>query len=69
MIGLALALKTGYESYCNRNIYAFTLLYVILGYIFYSAIFVAAGSPATTEQEAQQITAYISMFTGCTICH
>ena len=38
-----------------------SLVYFILGYIFYSAIFVAAGSPVTTEQEAQQITSYVSM--------
>lgn len=38
-----------------------SLLYFILGYLLYSAVFVAAGSPVTTEQEAQQITSYVSL--------
>jgi len=61
LIGFAFALKT------NTNVFVpeyliLTLVYAMLGYLFYAAIFVAAGSPVTTEQEAQQITAYISMF-------
>jgi ABC-2 type transport system permease protein len=59
-IGLALALKTN-MNLLQPEYFLLTLLYAILGYVFYAAIFVAAGSPATTEQEAQQITAYISM--------
>ncbi len=35
-------------------------LYFILGFIFYTAIFVGLGSIVTTEQEAQQITSYLS---------
>jgi ABC-2 type transport system permease protein len=61
MMGIALALKTN-MNLLQPEYFAFTLVYAILGYVFYAAIFVAAGSPATTEQEAQQITAYISMF-------
>ena len=34
-------------------------IYFILGYILYAAIFVAAGSPVSTEQEAQQLTSYL----------
>ena len=60
MMGLALALKTN-TNLLQPEYFVLTLLYAILGYLFYAAIFVAAGSPATTEQEAQQITAYISM--------
>jgi ABC-2 type transport system permease protein len=60
-MGIALALKTD-MNLLQPEYFAFTLVYAILGYVFYAAIFVAAGSPATTEQEAQQITAYISMF-------
>jgi ABC-2 type transport system permease protein len=60
LMGIALALKTG-MNLLQPEYFAFTLVYAILGYVFYAAIFVAAGSPATTEQEAQQITAYISM--------
>ena len=59
-MGLALALKTN-TNLLQPEYFILTLLYAILGYLFYAAIFVAAGSPATTEQEAQQITAYISM--------
>lgn len=60
LMGLALALKTD-TNLLQPEYFLLTLLYAILGYLFYAAIFVAAGSPATTEQEAQQITAYISM--------
>ncbi len=37
------------------------LLYFVLGYLLYAALFVAAGSPVSTEQEAQQITSYLSL--------
>ncbi|HLF14028.1 MAG TPA: ABC transporter permease [Bacteroidota bacterium] len=36
-------------------------VYFILGYLFYSAIFVSAGAPLSTEQEAQQVTSLFSM--------
>jgi ABC-2 type transport system permease protein len=36
------------------------LIYFLLGYTFYTAIFVGIGSIVTTEQEAQQITTYLS---------
>ncbi len=35
--------------------------YFILGFIFYTAVFVGIGSVVSTEQEAQQMTSYISM--------
>jgi len=60
LMGIAVALKTD-MNLLQPDFFAFTLIYAILGYVFYAAIFIAAGSPATTEQEAQQITAYISM--------
>ncbi len=59
-MGVAVALKTN-MSLLQPEYFLLTLLYAILGYLFYAAIFVAAGSPVTTEQEAQQITAYVSM--------
>src|ERR1051326_6601452 len=37
------------------------LTYFILGYLFYAAIFVAAGSPVSTDQEAAQINSYLSL--------
>jgi ABC-2 type transport system permease protein len=36
------------------------LIYFILGFIFYSSMFVGIGSIVTSEQEAQQITTYLS---------
>ncbi len=36
-------------------------VFFILGFFFYSSIFVMAGAPVTTEQEAQQATTYVSM--------
>jgi ABC-2 type transport system permease protein len=40
---------------------ALILVYFLLGYVLYAAVFVAIGSLASTEQEAQQLTSYISM--------
>jgi ABC-2 type transport system permease protein len=37
----------------------YLITYIILGYIFYAAIFVGIGSLVTTEQEAQAITSYL----------
>ena len=60
IIGLGLALKSGANIFEMEPMLV-AALYVIVGYFFYSAIFVAAGSPVTTEQEAQQITSYVSL--------
>ena len=38
------------------------LIYFLMGFIFYSAIFVGVGSMVSTEQEAQQITSYLNLF-------
>lgn len=38
------------------------VVFFILGYLFYSAIFIAFGSPVTTEQEAQQLNGYLVFF-------
>lgn len=37
------------------------VIFFILGFLLYAAIFVMAGAPVTTEQEAQQATQYVSM--------
>ncbi|GAB4298092.1 MAG: ABC transporter permease [Ignavibacteriaceae bacterium] len=37
------------------------LVYFILGFIFYTTIFVGIGSIVSTEQEAQQVTSYLSL--------
>ncbi len=34
-------------------------VYFVLGYLLYAAIFVAAGAPVSTEQEAQQVNSYL----------
>jgi ABC-2 type transport system permease protein len=60
MIGFAVTLKTGVNIFSAGSL-MLSLAFFVLGYIFYSAIFVAAGSPVTTEQEAQQITTYVSL--------
>ena len=60
-IGLALSLKSGTNIFVLENL-LLSAVYLFLGYMLYSAIFVAAGSPVTTEQEAQQITSYVSLF-------
>jgi ABC-2 type transport system permease protein len=60
MIGFAVSLKTGANIFTTMNL-MLSLVYFVLGYVFYSAIFVAAGSPVTSEQEAQQITTYVSL--------
>ena len=38
-----------------------SMLYFVLGYLFYTAIFVGVGSVVTTEQEAQHFTGYLSI--------
>lgn len=59
-IGISLAGPTG-AAFISPESLLLTLLYFSLGYVFYAAIFVAIGSLANTEQEAQQLTSYISM--------
>jgi ABC-2 type transport system permease protein len=60
VIGLGIAIKSGANIF-ELEPALVAAAYVVLGYFFYSAIFVAAGSPVTTEQEAQQITSYVSL--------
>ena len=38
---------------------ALLVLYFVLGYLFYAAVFITVGSPLTTEQEAQQVNTYV----------
>ncbi|TAK53816.1 MAG: ABC transporter permease [Bacteroidetes bacterium] len=38
------------------------IVYFVLGYLFYSAIFVAIGAPISTEQEAQLVTSLLTLF-------
>ena len=60
-IGLVVSIKfQGAAIFAPENLLV-SLIYFVLGYMFYSAIFVAVGSPVTTEQEAQQATTYVSL--------
>jgi ABC-2 type transport system permease protein len=59
-IGLAISLKTGSTAFVSVNL-LLSSVYFILGYTMFAAIFVGLGSPVTTEQEAQQITTYVSL--------
>lgn len=55
LIGAAVVPMTSFD-----NIHLI-LLYFILGFVFYTTLFVGIGSIASTEQEAQQITSYLSL--------
>jgi ABC-2 type transport system permease protein len=60
LIGFAVSVKFGMNLFAPENL-MLSLVYFVFGYLLYAAIFVAAGSPVTTEQEAQQITTYVSL--------
>jgi ABC-2 type transport system permease protein len=60
VIGIAVSMKTGGSFFLTENL-LLSAVYFGLGYLMYSAIFVGAGSPVTTEQEAQQLTSYLSL--------
>ena len=60
LIGMGFAIKSGANIFAIDQL-LLSAVYVVLGYLLYSAIFVAVGSPVTTEQEAQQITQYVTL--------
>ena len=60
LIGIALVGSSIVPADTFNNIIPI-LIYFILGFIFYTSIFVGVGSIVTTEQEAQQITSYLSL--------
>ena len=60
LIGLALAGCSLIPLGAFENILPM-LIYFVLGFLFYTTLFVGIGSVVTTEQEAQQITTYISL--------
>jgi ABC-2 type transport system permease protein len=59
-IGIALAGSSMIPASAFNNI-LIMLIYFVLGFLFYTALFVGIGSIVTTEQEAQQITSYLSL--------
>jgi ABC-2 type transport system permease protein len=58
LIGLAITVNFAFTLISLSNA-LLLLVYFVLGYLLYAAIFVGAGAPVTTEQEAQQITSYL----------
>ena len=60
IIGAALVGTSAVPADVFRNIIP-VMFYFALGFIFYTSIFVGVGSIVTTEQEAQQITSYLSL--------
>jgi ABC-2 type transport system permease protein len=60
LIGMGFAMKSGANIFAIDQL-LLSAVYMVLGYLLYSAIFVAAGSPVTTEHEAQQITQYVTL--------
>jgi len=58
LIGVALSLQFGVVLVDPAHA-ALLTVYFILGYLLYAGIFITAGSPLTTEQEAQQVTTYL----------
>lgn len=58
LIAVVVALQFGVSIIDPGNA-ALLVVYFILGYLFYAAVFIGAGSPLNTEQEAQQVTSYL----------
>lgn len=61
VIGVTYAASSGVVGHLGGLLGVLPLLlaYLMLGYIFYSAIFIGLGSLVTTEQEAQAMTSYL----------
>jgi len=59
-IGISLAASALIPTSAFANILPM-LMYFILGFLFYASLFVGIGSTVNTEQEAQQITTYLSL--------
>lgn len=62
LIAVAAMANFGPMSFPPADQLLLIVVYSVLGYLFYSAIFIALGSPVTTEQEAQQINSYLVLF-------
>jgi ABC-2 type transport system permease protein len=58
LIGLAASLQFGLTIVAPVTA-LLLIIYFILGYLLYAAIFIGVGSPVSTEQAAQQITGYL----------
>jgi ABC-2 type transport system permease protein len=58
LIGLAASLQFGLSIIAPYSA-LLLIIYFILGYLLYAAIFIGVGSPVSTEQAAQQVTSYL----------
>jgi ABC-2 type transport system permease protein len=58
LLGVAAALQFGIQVVPPAS-GMLLVIYFVLGYLFYAGIFIAAGSPLSTEQAAQQVTSYL----------
>jgi len=58
LVGVNLSMEKPFVNFDNL---ALMLTYFVLGYLFFAAVFVATGAPLSTEQEAQQVTSYVSI--------
>ncbi len=62
LIGLGISIQfRGVNVFSIENLMV-SFAYLVFGFLMYAGIFVAIGSPVTTEQEAQQLTGYVTMF-------
>lgn len=62
VMGLAVTLQFGAAAFPPVSQLLLLLVYFVLGYLFYCGVFIALGTPVTTEQEAQQINSYLVLF-------
>ena len=58
VIGTGVSLQFGVTILAPATA-ALLIVYFILGYLLYAAIFIGVGSPVSTEQAAQQVTSYL----------
>jgi ABC-2 type transport system permease protein len=58
LMGLAASLQFGVTIVAPANA-LLLIVYFVLGYLLYAAIFIGVGSPVSTEQAAQQVTSYL----------
>ncbi len=58
LMGVVAVLYFGIEGLSLEKVWLL-LPYFIIGYLFYAAIFVAVGSPLSSEHEAQQVTSWL----------
>jgi ABC-2 type transport system permease protein len=58
---VAVVFLTGVHGLPLENLWLM-VLYFLLGFVLFASLFVAFGSLASTEQEAQQLTGYLSLF-------